>query len=278
MRRRSFFGLFFSFVSITNWLIIINTIVFILFLIGLKINPGFLAYVELQPASILLGKKLWTLFTSMFIHQGGLHLFVNMFSLYFLGNLTERIIGRKRFVVLYLAAGLFAGLAFTLGAYAGSFFTLGSSIFGGLNEYAAGASGALFGLLGVLAVLIPYSQVSLIAGPLIVLVVQTGVTPFISQSIQGVFSFAMTILMLISLFALFSRNPKFKKLALPVAMPLWLAPIIAIVPLVLLSFVVSLPIGNSAHLGGLIVGLLYGYFLRKSYPKKVEALQGYFRK
>ena len=54
------------------------------------------------------------------------------------------------------------------------------------------------------------------------------------------------------------------------------------VPLVLfLTWIVSvgtgLPIGNSAHLGGFIAGLGYGFYLRKKYKRKVKVLQKYFK-
>ena len=64
------------------------------------------------------------------------------------------------------------------------------------------------------------------------------------------------------IFSLFSFNPSFRKFAVPVELPMWLLPIIAIVPLVVLEFFVNLPIGNSAHIGGLLVGLLYGFYLK----------------
>ena len=46
-----------------------------------------------------------------------MHLFVNMFSLYFIGNFLEMIIGKKRFFWLYLISGLFAGLFFAFFAF-----------------------------------------------------------------------------------------------------------------------------------------------------------------
>lgn len=58
---------------------------------------------------------------------------------------------------------------------------------------------------------------------------------------------------------------------------MWLAPIVAIVPLVIISFTIDLPIGNSAHFGGLIVGLIYGLYLRLKYPQKMLMLKRFFR-
>jgi hypothetical protein len=80
----------------------------------------------------------WTLVTSMFAHGGFEHLFYNMFALLLFGTVLERIIGGKTFLAIYFFAGLAGSLA-TLPLYAASL----------------GASGAIFGLLGALAILRP---------------------------------------------------------------------------------------------------------------------------
>ena len=69
-----------------------------------------------------------------------------MISLMFLGNFVERLLGRKRFLFVYLISGLFAGIVFVLSSL------LLTSDF---NTYAVGASGALFGLIGILMLLTP---------------------------------------------------------------------------------------------------------------------------
>lgn len=80
----------------------------------------------------------WRVFTAMFLHYGPIHLALNMYSLYFAGTLLEHLIGRWRFVLLYLASGL-----------AGSAGALVASPLAGT----VGASGAIFGILGALFVL-----------------------------------------------------------------------------------------------------------------------------
>jgi membrane associated rhomboid family serine protease len=75
----------------------------------------------------------WRLFTSMFLHAGFFHLAVNMYSLYFVGSIMEQVIGRWRFLLLYLASGL-AGSA-------------GALVWSPLTP-TVGASGAIFGVLG----------------------------------------------------------------------------------------------------------------------------------
>ncbi len=260
-----------------TWLIIMaTTILFFLFLVFAKIFPDFFGSIAIQSANILSGNKLWTIFTSMFMHAGFFHLFVNMFSLFFLGSLTEKIIGRKRYFWFYLIAGIAGSLFFVFGAFAGKFIPRGDFLFGGIDDYAVGASGAIFGLLGILAVLLPRKEIYLIIGPLVAMVVQFLVGYFV-PSIAGVVDVIASIAIFLMIFSMISFNPTFRKLAMPLKLPFWLAPIVAIVPLFVIGFFVKLPIGNSAHLGGLVAGLIYGAYLRSKYIKKVKLLNKMIR-
>ena len=92
-----------------------------------------------QATPLLEDGELWRLFTSMFLHIGLVHLLANMWALVIFGPLFERIVGRVRYVALYLASGL-AGSAAT-------------ALFVSPRSVSAGASGAIFGLLGAFAVL-----------------------------------------------------------------------------------------------------------------------------
>ncbi len=87
-----------------------------------------------------LGGEPWRLFTSMFLHFGVIHIAFNMYALYSLGSMLEPFIGRWRFLVLYLVSGL-GGSAVSLWWHDD-------------NAVAAGASGAIFGIFGVLAALL----------------------------------------------------------------------------------------------------------------------------
>jgi membrane associated rhomboid family serine protease len=80
----------------------------------------------------------WRLFTSMFLHVNFFHLAMNMYSLYFAGSILEQLIGRWRFLLLYVVSGL-AGAA---GALVHS-----------PQVPTVGASGAIFGILGALFIL-----------------------------------------------------------------------------------------------------------------------------
>jgi membrane associated rhomboid family serine protease len=82
----------------------------------------------------------WQLLTSTFTHVAMLHLFFNMFSLYVLGPQLEHAFGRARFIALYLLSGL-AGSALVYWTSSGFGDTLG-------------ASGAIFGLMGTVLVIV----------------------------------------------------------------------------------------------------------------------------
>ena len=140
------------FVPIMTWILIaLNVLAFIAFyFLGFSENATCSSTIcdnlALTPSYILHGEKLWTIFTSMFAHAGIFHLFVNMLSLFFMGSFLERLIGKKRFILSYLLTGIIASLFFV--AFAALFHQ-------DLTMPAVGASGAIFGLGGILAVLTP---------------------------------------------------------------------------------------------------------------------------
>src|SRR2546421_3469561 len=96
----------------------------------------------------------WRFVTPMFLHVNLLHLMVNMYSLWIVGPYVEKLYGSAKFVVFWV----FTGIA----AVAASYFTvvgpdtrlapLGRFLFKVEDGPSAGASGALFGLVGVLFV------------------------------------------------------------------------------------------------------------------------------
>jgi membrane associated rhomboid family serine protease/Flp pilus assembly protein TadD len=84
---------------------------------------------------LTLGGQWWRLFTSMFVHFGIVHLGLNMWCLWNLGRAAERLLGRFPYLLAYLASGLFGSIA---------------SVYWHPLAAGAGASGAIFGLAGVL--------------------------------------------------------------------------------------------------------------------------------
>lgn len=85
----------------------------------------------------LLEGEWWRLISAGFLHGGVMHLASNGFVLYLLGGQTEKIIGSRRFFIVYMAS-LIGG-------------SLSSALF--LRGYSVGASGAIWGILGAQAAL-----------------------------------------------------------------------------------------------------------------------------
>jgi uncharacterized protein len=153
-------------------------------------------YFALVPAYI--AKYPWMLLTSIFLHNGIDHLLINMFVLFLFGSHLERILGSKRFIIVFLLSGLIGNI--------GYLFTAPSPI-----TPALGVSGAIYGIMGVLAVLDPF------------LIVYIG---FI------------------------------------VPLPMILAvPAYALIDLI--GLLTPSTIGHGAHLGGLVLGIAYGLYIRR---------------
>jgi membrane associated rhomboid family serine protease len=96
-----------------------------------------------QPFLIASGQY-WRLFTSIFLHFGILHLALNMYALFIIGNVVESELGRIRYLALFLVTGWFSSaIAYWLTPPL-------VAVQGGLTlQISAGASGAIFGLFGV---------------------------------------------------------------------------------------------------------------------------------
>jgi membrane associated rhomboid family serine protease/Flp pilus assembly protein TadD len=84
---------------------------------------------------LTLGGQWWRLVTSMFVHFGFIHLGLNMWCLWNLGRAAEQLLGRFSYLLAYLASGIFGSIA---------------SVYLHPLAAGAGASGAIFGLAGVL--------------------------------------------------------------------------------------------------------------------------------
>ncbi len=87
----------------------------------------------------------WTLITNIFVHFDFFHLFFNMLILFFFGINLERLVGDRKFLEIYILSGIAAGVA--------QMFMTGGFIYG--------ASGALYGVMGCLAVIAPQIRVLL---------------------------------------------------------------------------------------------------------------------
>lgn len=143
---------------ITRVIIVVNVIIFLvtwlpswLPLIGIELLPSLsLENVVwdygMIPADIINGERLHTLFTSMFLHGGVLHLFFNMLYLHIFGDNIEDNFGRGRYVFFYVFCGLAASFTHILTTLDPSIPTIG-------------ASGAISGVLGAYLILYPRARI-----------------------------------------------------------------------------------------------------------------------
>lgn len=95
---------------------------------------------------LTLNGELWRLFTCTFLHGGIIHLAFNMYALLQVGFFLETNIGKSRYVVTYVATGILASV---------------TSIMFNENIVSVGASGAIFGLEGLLLALLITRQLNI---------------------------------------------------------------------------------------------------------------------
>ncbi|HOO74109.1 MAG TPA: rhomboid family intramembrane serine protease [Tepiditoga sp.] len=125
--------------SVTNYIILINAFIFALMFIfgGFGAFSNGLNLIKFGAQYGGMGNSQWfRMITSMFVHGGFWHILLNMYALYYFGNLTENVYGKYKYLSVYLLSG-FAGNLLT------ALVTSGMSI-------SVGASGAIFGLIGLL--------------------------------------------------------------------------------------------------------------------------------
>lgn len=129
---------------VTYGLIAVNVVIFLLCLW----QAGSVSNLEnstiMREGALISGagfeNEYWRLLTSGFLHWSVIHVAVNMLSLYFVGADLERVFGSARYLAVYLV-GLLGGSAAVMALQSGGVVT-------------AGASGAIYGLLGALLVVV----------------------------------------------------------------------------------------------------------------------------
>ena len=151
---------------------------------------------------LTMGGQWWRLLTSIFVHGGLMHVLMNMYGLFFVAIFLEPLLGKLRYASAYLVCGVVASIA---------------SISWHPTTVGIGASGAIFGLYGVLLALLSTNKVDIPAK-------------------KGLLIFSL-VFIVINLVSGLGGN-----------------------------------IDNAAHIGGLLCGLMIGYyfFFFTNLPEKVE--------
>ncbi|MCC6009827.1 MAG: rhomboid family intramembrane serine protease [Fervidicoccaceae archaeon] len=150
---------------VNNILILLNIAVYILMVFRPDILlPGATSYDEIVyrlgmiPIFVVNGERLWSIFTSMFIHAGLAHLLGNMLYLYVFGDNIEAAMGRLRYLVFYLLSGLGAVVFHIVSISVlppESLLNRGLSTANPWVIPAVGASGAISGVLGAYLMMYP---------------------------------------------------------------------------------------------------------------------------
>lgn len=118
-------------IVITNLLIISFIVIYALSVLGI-LNVGAFA----MNADAVKNGEIWRLLTATFFHADILHLFCNCYSLYIIGTQLETVLGKWKFIVVYLLSGITGCLL--------------SGVLNGGAVTSIGASGAIFGLMGAM--------------------------------------------------------------------------------------------------------------------------------
>ena len=127
--------------KVNTALIAINILAFlILSVLGSTQDPTFmLEHGAMYAPEILSGHGYYKIITSMFLHFGIGHIFSNMLLLYAAGERLEKLVGSVRYFLIYMGSGIISALA-----------SLWWESIRAIPAVSAGASGAIFGVLGAL--------------------------------------------------------------------------------------------------------------------------------
>ncbi|MEM5828091.1 MAG: rhomboid family intramembrane serine protease [Candidatus Aenigmatarchaeota archaeon] len=117
--------------------------IFVVFLFQIIID-NFTSIFSLIPKKVFEG-ELWRIVTSIFLHADFFHLFFNSFALLMFGPILENTIGNKRFLIVFFISGILGNFAYLLTSF----------VVNDLGTPALGASGAIYGVIGTLAILKP---------------------------------------------------------------------------------------------------------------------------
>lgn len=116
------------------WLSLICIISFIM----QNLIPRFTEFFILNNRALYL-KEYWRFLSAIFLHGDIIHLFYNLFALLLFGFSLEKLIGSRRFLIVFLLSGILANLI------AVNFY-----------ESSLGASGAIYGVMGSLTIISPF--------------------------------------------------------------------------------------------------------------------------
>ncbi len=133
-----------------KWLLIVNTIIFVLtYLCPRPLQRHIMLVLALSAEAAVRNLFVWQIVTYMFLHSGVLHLLFNMLTLWMFGMQLERDWGTRRFLKYYFYCGIAAGVCVLVV----------NILLGYWGTITLGASGAIFGVLVAFGVMYPEQTV-----------------------------------------------------------------------------------------------------------------------
>lgn len=130
---------------VTAALLAINVIAYV----GQVVSGQALTYWGVNSGPLTLTGEYWRLFTAGFLHGGIIHIAVNMWCLWSLGPLCERLFGKWQTFAIYMLTGVGGALL---------------SIASNPNHAELGASGAIFGIVGAVMAGVKFGDLNISAG------------------------------------------------------------------------------------------------------------------
>jgi rhomboid protease GluP len=130
---------------VTTALMAINIIAYI----GQVLSGQALTYWGVNAGPLTLSGEYWRLFTAGFLHGGIIHIAVNMWCLWSLGRLSERLFGKWQTFMIYMVTGVGGALL---------------SVASNPNHAELGASGAVFGIVGAVMAGVKFGDLNISAG------------------------------------------------------------------------------------------------------------------
>lgn len=167
------------FISFNTWLIILNTIVFVLQMIlpkhGVVLNgtplgtmDALTLYGHFSTGLGFFHLEVWRFVTFQFLHSSLTHIFFNMFGLWIFGGMVESYLGFNRYAAFYLVCGICGAICYLVLNFLGAI--VGLQLPGVLveNPYTPliGASAGVFGVIVACAFIAPNTVVQLLFPPI----------------------------------------------------------------------------------------------------------------
>ena len=131
----------------------VTIVVFLVQQVGDRLTGGWFTHLFGLSRPLLLQGALWQPVTYIFLHQGLLHIFLNMLLLVVFGREMESVLGTRRFLGLYLVCGVLAGIGWL---------AISGAPAGGRWPTCIGASGAVLAVTACFAAIFPHRRVTLL--------------------------------------------------------------------------------------------------------------------